>query len=190
MGLSPLFFSRHMEEKPAGRPIEEAIWILAEPVAAAEGVELIHVECIRMKTRWIVRIFLDKGGGVTLEDCSRVSHVLGDLLEVHDTPPGPYTLEVSSPGPNRPLSRDRDFLRFLGSPVVLRLDGSVEGRRNLRGTILEYEIEEAEKTLLVEADGAIHRIPRKAVLKANLAEIPVEIVHPGAPARGKGKPRH
>lgn len=190
MGLSPLFFSKHMDDIPAGRPLEETIWILAEPTAAAEGVELIHVECIRMKTRWVVRIYLDKSGGVTLDDCTRVSHVLGDLLEVHDVPPGPYTLEVSSPGPGRPLSRDRDFLRFRGYPVVLRLDSSSEGRRNLRGTMVEYEIEGPEKTLLVEVDGTVQRIPRKAVVKANLADTGGQVDRPERPGRGKRKPRH
>ncbi|PKN35425.1 MAG: ribosome maturation factor RimP [Deltaproteobacteria bacterium HGW-Deltaproteobacteria-19] len=186
-GLEPTFFFKAMENSLTGRPIEEAIWNLAEPTAEAEGVELIHVECIRMKTRWIVRIFLDKAEGITVDDCTRVSHVLGDLLEVHDLPPGPYTLEVSSPGPNRPLFRDCDFVRFCGNPVMLRLDGSLEGRRNLRGTLLEYEAGEAEKALLVEEDGTVHRIPRKAVVKANLAEVAGKAGHAGSPRKGKGK---
>ncbi|MGV8079003.1 MAG: ribosome maturation factor RimP [Syntrophales bacterium] len=189
-GPEPTFFFKAMDDIPAGRPIEEAIWNLAEPTADAEGVELIHVECIRMKTRWIVRIFLDKAGGVTLDDCTRVSHALGDLLEVHDLPPGPYTLEVSSPGPNRPLSRDRDFVRFCGNLVSIRLDGSMEGRRNIRGTLLEYEAGDAEKTLLVEAEGTIHRIPRKAVVKANLADVAGEAGRSESSRRGKGKIRH
>ncbi|HOI75112.1 MAG TPA: ribosome maturation factor RimP [Syntrophales bacterium] len=163
---------------------------MAEPTADAEGVELIHVECIRMKTRWIVRIFLDKTGGVTLDDCSRVSHVLGDLLEVHDLPPGPYTLEVSSPGPNRPLSRDRDFSRFCGSPVMLRLDGSLDGLRNVRGTLLEYDAGEAERMLLVEVDREVRRIPRKAVVKANLIDVEGETRRTEVPRKGKRKTRH
>jgi ribosome maturation factor RimP len=178
-----------MDETTAGRPLEEAIWNLAEPTAEAEGVELIHVECVRMKTRWIVRIFLDRSGGVTLDDCARVSHVLGDLLEVHDIPPGPYTLEVSSPGPNRPISRDRDFLRFCGNPVLLRLDGTVEGRKHLRGRLLDFEAEEPEKALLVESEGTVIRIPRKAVVKANLAEVSGDADRPDQPGRKRGKAR-
>ena len=65
---------------------------------AANGMELIYAECLRMPSRWIVRIFLDREGGITLDDCSVISHQAGDILDVHDTPPGPYTLEVSSPG--------------------------------------------------------------------------------------------
>jgi len=64
-----------------------------------------------MKSRWLVRIYMDREeGGVTVDDCALISHQLGDLLDVHDVPPGPYTLEVSSPGLDRPLSRDKDFL--------------------------------------------------------------------------------
>lgn len=189
-GPEPTFFFKAMENGPTGRSIEEAIWNLAEPTADAEGVELIHVECIRMKTRWIVRIFLDKTGGVTLDDCTRVSHVLGDLLEVHDLPPGPYTLEVSSPGPNRPLFRDSDFARFCGSPVMLRLDGSLEGRRNVRGTLLEYDAGEAERMLLVEVDREVRRIPRKAVVKANLIDVEGETRRTEVPRKGKRKTRH
>ncbi len=188
-GLEPTFFFKAMGNGPTGRSIEEAIWNLAEPTADAEGVELIHVECIRMKTRWIVRIYLDKTGGVALDDCARVSHVLGDLLEVHDLPPGPYTLEVSSPGPNRPLFRDCDFARFCGSPVILRLDGSLEGRRNVRGTLLEYDAVETERTLLVEVDGAVQRIPRKTVVKANLIDVAEDTRATEGPRKGKRKPR-
>jgi ribosome maturation factor RimP len=118
-----------------------------------------------------------------------VSHVLGDLLEVHDIPPGPYTLEVSSPGPNRPISRDRDFLRFCGNPVLLRLDGTVEGRKHLRGRLLDFEAEEPKKALLVESEGTVIRIPRKAVVKANLAEVPGDADRPDQPGRKRGKAR-
>ncbi|NPU86079.1 MAG: ribosome maturation factor RimP [Syntrophaceae bacterium] len=188
-GLEPTFFFKAMENVPTGRSIEEAIWNLAEPTADAEGVELIHVECIRMKTRWIVRIFLDKKEGVTLDDCTRVSHVLGDLLEVHDVPPGPYTLEVSSPGPNRPLFRDCDFARFCGNRVVLRLDGSVEGRRNIRGTLLAYETGDPERALLVEMDGTVHRIPRRTVVKANIEDLAGDADRADTRRKGKGKIR-
>ncbi|MBA4423155.1 MAG: ribosome maturation factor, partial [Syntrophus sp. (in: bacteria)] len=88
------------------QPQEEQIRQLAEPVLASVGMELIQVECLKMKTRWVVRIYMDREqGGVTLDDCALISNQLGDLLDVHDVPPGPYTLEVSSPGLDRPLQR-------------------------------------------------------------------------------------
>jgi len=147
---------------------EEQIRQLAEPLLASLGMELVLVECLKMKSRWLVRIFIDREGGVTLDDCAEVSHQLGDLLDVHDLPPGPYTLEVSSPGLDRPLFRDEDFLKYRGSRVHLRLSEKIEGRRQLRGELVDYENEDGRKVLLVRDAGKIFRIPREAVTKANL----------------------
>jgi ribosome maturation factor RimP len=148
---------------------EEQIWQLAESVLAAEGMEPVLVECLKMKTRWVVRIYMDREeGGVSLDDCTRVSHQLGDLLDVHDVPPGPYTLEVSSPGLDRPLYRDKDFLKYRGSEITLRLEEKIEGRRRFSGELLDYEDMDGGKSLVVRSAGKIFRIPREAVAKANL----------------------
>lgn len=150
-------------------PEEEQIRQLAEPVLAAAGLELVHVECLKMKTRWVVRIYMDREeGGVTLDDCALISNQLGDLLDVHDVPPGPYTLEVSSPGLDRPLQRDKDFLKYRGARINLRLREKIDGRRHFCGELTDYEQSEAGKILVVTATGQTYRIPREAVLKANL----------------------
>jgi ribosome maturation factor RimP len=151
------------------QPQEEQIRQLAEPLLASTGMELIQVECLKMKSRWVVRIYMDREeGGVTLEDCALVSNQLGDLLDVHDVPPGPYTLEVSSPGLDRPLQRDKDFLKYRGSRINLRLREKIEGRRHLCGELSGYEVENGTKVLVVTEDEKSYRIPREAVLKANL----------------------
>ena len=151
------------------QPHEEQIRQLAEPLLASAGMELVHVECLKMKSRWLVRIYMDREeGGVTLDDCTLVSNQLGDLLDVHDVPPGPYTLEVSSPGPDRPLSRDKDFLKFRGARINVRLEGKIEGRHHVRGELVDYEDGEDGKILVLKADGTVFRIPREAVAKANL----------------------
>jgi ribosome maturation factor RimP len=98
----------------------EEIIGLVEPVIESEGLELVELECLRMKTRWLVRIFIDREGGSTIDDCTAISHQVGDLLNVHDLPPGPYTLEVSTPGLDRPLTRDKDFEKYRGSKVRIR----------------------------------------------------------------------
>jgi len=150
-------------------PEEEQIWQLAEPVLASAGMELVQVECMRMKARWVVRIYMDREkGGVTLDDCALVSNQLGDLLDVHDVPPGPYTLEVSSPGLDRPLQRDKDFLKYRGSRIDLHLREKIDDRRHFRGELTDYEEGEGEKILVVRIAGQTCRIPRGAVLKANL----------------------
>jgi ribosome maturation factor RimP len=149
---------------------EEQIWQLAEPILASAGLEMVQVECLKMKARWLVRIYMDRPeGGVTVDDCALISNQLGDLLDVHDVPPGPYTLEVSSPGLDRPLHRDKDFLKYRGSRITLRIEEKIEGRRNFHGELIDYEDENDGKVLVVKADGKTFRIPRKAVVKANVA---------------------
>jgi ribosome maturation factor RimP len=105
---------------------------------------------------------------VTLDDCSGISHQMGDILNVHDVPPGPYTLEVSSPGLDRPLVRDKDFVKYTGCKVDVRLHEKMEGIRHFRGKLTGFLSEEGEKVLTVEVSGKIYRIPKEMVAKARL----------------------
>jgi ribosome maturation factor RimP len=150
------------------QPHEEQIWQLAEPLVSSEGMELVLAECLKMPSRWLVRIFMDREGGVTVDDCALISNQLGDLLDVHDVPPGPYTLEVSSPGLDRPLFRDKDFLKYRGERVNIRVQGKIEGRRHFRGELVDYGNEDGRKVLVVRIADKVFRIPRDAVVKANL----------------------
>lgn len=143
---------------------------LAEPIIESEGMELIYVECQRMKSRWLVRLFIDREGGVTIEDCSNVSNQLGDVLDVHDIPPGPYTLEVSSPGVNRPIERDVDFIKFKGHKINVKLREKHEGMKNFRGTLMGLIREDGEKLLIVAVSEKSYRIPMDLVSKARLEE--------------------
>jgi ribosome maturation factor RimP len=166
-GLQPTFF--FLKEYAAMQPNEEQIRQLVEPLLASAGMELVQVECLKMKSRWLVRIYMDREeGGVTVDDCALISNQLGDLLDVHDVPPGPYTLEVSSPGLDRPLQRDKDFLKYRGARINVRLEGKIEGRRHLRGELVDYEDGDDGKILVVKAEGKVFRIPRATVAKANL----------------------
>ena len=148
--------------------LRDKLWTLLAPVVESNGMELIYAECLRMPSRWVVRIFLDKEGGITLDDCSQVSHQAGDVLDVNDTPPGPYTIEVSSPGLDRPLFRDQDFLKFRGSMVRVKTDRKIEGSKYFKGEILDYVEEGGERFLLLRAGEKTYRIPRGAFVKANL----------------------
>lgn len=150
------------------RDYEAKIRELAAPVVEAEGMELIYAECLKMKSRWMVRIFLDKEGGVTLDDCAVISNQLGDIFDVHDVPPGQYTLEVSSPGLDRPLKRDKDFLKYRGANVFVRIDEKIEGTRNFRGKLIDFIDEDGRKTLVLDVAGVMRRIPRDRVTKAHL----------------------
>ena len=146
----------------------EEITQLADPIVSADGMEIILAECLRMKSRWLVRIYIDKEGGVTVDDCAQVSDKLGDILDVHEVPPGPYTLEVSSPGFDRPLYRDKDFIKYSGSRVHVRLTEKLDGRHDFRGELVAYEDSDAGKIVVVLVDGKTFRIRRETVAKANL----------------------
>jgi ribosome maturation factor RimP len=146
----------------------EEITQLAEPTVSAAGMEIVLVECLRMKSRWLVRIYIDKEGGATIDDCAQISDRLGDLLDVHEVPPGPYTLEISSPGIDRPLYRDKDFVKYCGSRVHIRLNEKLEGRRDFRGRLMAYENTDAGQVIVMLVDGRTFRISRGKVVKANL----------------------
>jgi len=146
----------------------EKIREIAEPVVVYEGMELIHVECLRMHSGWIVRLYLDKKGGITLDDCAAISNQLGDLLDIHDLIKGRYTLEVSSPGFDRPISRDQDFIKYRGEQVNIKTGLKIEGIKNFQGTLVDIIDESGQKIILLELSGKTYRIPKADVIKANL----------------------
>jgi ribosome maturation factor RimP len=148
--------------------LKEKIRQLAEPVVAEEGLDLIHVECLKMHSGWIVRLFLDKENGVTLDDCTLISNQLGDLLDINDWIKGRYTLEVSSPGFDRPLSRDQDFLKYKGSKVNIKTGLKIEGIKNFNGKLVDYIEENSQKVVVVELSGKNYHIPKTEIVKANL----------------------
>ncbi|HQL89981.1 MAG TPA: ribosome maturation factor RimP [Syntrophales bacterium] len=154
-----------MPESPTYR---ERIIELVGPAVESEGLELVELECLRMKTRWLVRIFIDREGGATLDDCTAVSHQVGDLLNVHDLPPGPYTLEVSTPGLDRPLTRDKDFEKYRGSRVRIRTREPIDGSRNFVGTYVDYAAEGGRRIVTLDVDGRAVRIDRENIQKANV----------------------
>jgi ribosome maturation factor RimP len=151
--------------------VKEKIWQLSEPVVASEEMELIHVECLKMHSRWIIRLFMDKEGGITLDDCANISNQLGDIFDIRDMIKGAYTLEVSSPGLDRPISRDQDFLKYRNSRVNIKTSEKIEGVKNFHGILLDYIEESGKKLVLIDVAGKVYRIPRQDIVKANLADI-------------------
>jgi ribosome maturation factor RimP len=152
----------------ATRTYKEKIAKLVEPVIESEKMELVDLECLKMQSRWLVRVYIDKDGGVTFDDCTQISHQMGDLLDIYDIPPGPYTLEVSSPGLDRPLVKDVDFVRYQGHLVRIRLREKMDGAKNFRGRLLEYLEDAGEKIIVLDVEGKIVRIPKDALDKAKL----------------------
>jgi ribosome maturation factor RimP len=143
----------------------EAINEIIERVAAREGLELVHWETVGPRNHFVLRIFIDKPGGVTLGDCERVSNQVGTLFDVEDLIPNPYTLEVSSPGIERGLYKPADYERFTGSRVKLRTAQPIDGQRNFKGVLLGI----SGDIVSLEADTAGRiDIPFEQIAKANI----------------------
>jgi len=121
--------------KQVQRRVEE----IADSLLKDEGLELVDLEYRREGRRWVLRLFIDKEGGVTIEDCAAVSRDLGDILDAKDAVPEAYVLEVSSPGLNRRVRKKEDFSRFAGRKVEVRLTVPQDGRRKIVGNILGVE---------------------------------------------------
>jgi len=115
-----------------------AVEKLVEPLLAQEAAELVDLELVRERGRQVLRFYLDKAGGITLDDCEHLSSRIGALLDEADLVPGSYVLEVSSPGLDRVLKKEKDFLCFAGQAVQVRLKAAQDGRRNFKGTLLGF----------------------------------------------------
>lgn len=117
------------------------VWELAAPVAAGVGMEVIDIELRREGRRGgrILRLYLDKEGGPGLDDLTRVSRQLSDLLDAQDPVDGPYTLEVSSPGINRVLKKPEHFVRYVGKRIRVRTREMIQGRRSFLGLLRGVE---------------------------------------------------
>lgn len=116
--------------------LEGRVTALAEEVAASMGMEVVLLEIKGGSNRSVLRAFIDQPGGISLNDCERFSKRLSVLLDVEDWIPFSYVLEVSSPGLDRPLVKEADFVRFSGKSAKLRTRTAVEGQRNFKGKIL------------------------------------------------------
>ena len=117
------------------RAIVEETFRLAQPLCEAEGLELVHVEFQREPGGLTLRFYIDRPGGVSLDDCVAVSRQVEDILDVHLQDFPPYRLEVSSPGIDRPMGRFEDFVRFEGREAKIRVSTAVDGRRNFTGIL-------------------------------------------------------
>ena len=153
------------------------MWLLAEPYVRDAGFDLIEVQHGREPSGWVVRLFIDTpadaGAGtmqarsaasVGLDDCERVSRDVSAAFDVADLIPHAYQLEVSSPGLDRPLRRERDFARFVGESARIRLIDGVEGRRNFLGTLRAAKDGRVE----IACDGRSYTLSIDDIHKANL----------------------
>lgn len=143
----------------------ELLDAMLAPVVQATGVELYDIELLREGGERILRLYIDKPEGIDLDDCERVSHATEAVLDEHDPISGAYSLEVSSPGIERKLTRDAHFTRFVGSKIQVKLFAPIEKRKNFTGTLIGYENNVI--TLHTEPEREM-QFPRDAVAKCRL----------------------
>ena len=165
----------------------ERVRAIAGRIAASYGLEVFDVQFRREGSGMVLRVQIDRPGpaataeeSVSVDDCATVSRDLSAVLDVDDVVPTAYVLEVSSPGLDRPLVRDRDFERFAGNEVRIETAAPLEGRRHFRGRL--ERLEEGMVRLALE-DGTEVSIPRELVTRARLEPG----LGPGGASRTKGR---
>jgi ribosome maturation factor RimP len=143
---------------------------LLEPVLVRDGYELVEVEWLREGGGWVLRLFVDKPGGFGIDDCQAASRLVETLLDVEDFIEPTYSLEVSSPGVDRPMRKPEDFQRFAGQRAKVKAFGPIPSapglapRKQWSGTLRGFR----DGAVEIEVDGKLHRIPADRVAKANL----------------------
>ena len=142
-----------------------AIRQVAEPILAAASAEVVELSCHRHSGQLVVRFLVDKVGGVTIQDCARLNQRIGEALDAANCLGDSYTLEVSSPGLDRPLVSRRDFERALGEPIECELHTAVRGSTRLHGTLLAVQ----EAALVVITPSGNVTVPLAEIQRATKA---------------------
>jgi ribosome maturation factor RimP len=142
----------------------EEVSHLIEPVLDELDLELVDVEYVTERGRPILRVTIDKPGGVIVDDCAAVSREIGDLIEINYTLSGKYVLEVSSPGINRRLKKEKDFVQAVGKKVRLKTVSPIDKRQNFEGELLSFE----EGILLMDLGNSQVQLSLMDLKKANL----------------------
>jgi len=167
-------FKKNKTKKPGSREssftmesrnkIVASVKDLAEPLCESEGIELVYVEYQPEAGGMILRLYIDKPKGVTIDDCIYISRQLGDILDVNLEGAGAYRLEVSSPGSDRPIWKKNDFNRFKGSVVRIRTCRPFDGQKNFKGVLLGI----SDETVKLMVDNKNVAIPFKEIARARL----------------------
>jgi ribosome maturation factor RimP len=134
------------------------------PILRESSLDLVDVEFVSTGRRWLLRIYIDKEGGISIRDCEWVSREFGRLLEAEDIIDHPYVLEVSSPGLTRPLRKWQDFDRYVGKRCKIITREVVDGKNEFKGEIIDASTDD----VAIKVDGVLYRILLSVIKKANL----------------------
>ena len=144
--------------------LTDRVSALVRPVVEEEGCSLWDVEYVREAGTWFLRVYIDKEGGVGIDDCERISRRLDPILDEEDPIPESYVFEVSSAGAERVLKRPGDFERFIGHEVEVRLYQPVEGQKSFVGKLVSYEDGATE----IEVKGKRYRFHKQQTAQVRL----------------------
>ncbi len=144
--------------------VAQSVEELIAPVLSSEDLELVDVEYKKEGKGWTLRVFIDKPGGITLQDCQATSHRVEDMIEIDGLIPSHYILEVSSPGLDRPLKKEKDFLRYKGKRIRLTTFSPINNQKKFKGMIRDFK----EDTLILEDQEEVFQIPLIHIAKARL----------------------
>lgn len=139
---------------------------LLEPIIQKNNFELVDVEYVKEGGNWFLRAYIDKEGGITVDDCEAVSRELSDLLDKHDFIPDAYIMEVSSPGLGRQLKKEKDFARSIDKEVEVKLFKAINKQKELVGILVSYDAENI--TIKLEDESTLD-IPRANIALIRLA---------------------
>jgi ribosome maturation factor RimP len=156
------------------KEIVKRVRTMIDPILFQDGLELADIDYRRESKGWVLRLYLDKEGGVSLDDCTRVSQEIGRNLDIEDFIQAPYTLEVSSPGLTRSLKTEKDFIKNCNRLVKVKTFDPIEKRWSFKGKLLRV----SENKIEIESDEGIFQIPLNNVAKANL-EIDPDVLRKG-----------
>lgn len=151
--------------------VVETVTTIVTPILEAQNFELVEVEFVKEGKSWFLRVFIDKEGGIDIEECAFVSEQLSDKLDACDPDPIPqaYFLEVSSPGAERPLKKEEDYHRAVGEYIHLSLYQPVEGEKQFEGFLQSFDEEQLIIKIRIKTREKELTIERKNIAKARLA---------------------
>jgi len=151
--------------------VTEMVEELAVPILQELHLELVDIEYVKEGKSWFLRVYIDKEAGVDIEDCGEVSERLSEKLDEVDPIPHNYFLEVSSPGAERPLKKEKDFEKAVGKNVYIKTYEPIDGEKSFEGTLLEFNGETLKLEIKIKARKKTIEIPYEKVANARLAVV-------------------
>jgi len=153
------------------KKVTEIVEELLTDILEQEQLELVDIEYVKEGKSWFLRVFIDKENGVDIDDCGLVSEKLGEKLDAIDPIQQNYFLEVSSPGAERPLKKQQDFIRAVGKHVNIKTYEPIDGSKEFEGTLLSYDEKEITLSIKIKTRTKEITIPTEKIAKARLAVI-------------------